>query len=58
LKVGVFFETNEAQVPLSNAESPQSGPIDDVTIETLQLSIERESDTSVMFPTVTAYEVF
>jgi hypothetical protein len=31
-------------VPLSNAESPQCGPINAVTIETLQLSSECEND--------------
>ena len=42
----IFFETNEAQVPLSNAESPQCRPIDGVTIETFQISVESKIDIS------------
>jgi hypothetical protein len=42
----IFFKTNEAQVPLSNAESPQCRPIDVVTIETFQISVESKNDIS------------
>lgn len=42
----IFFKTNEAQVPLSNAESPQCRPIDGVTIETFQISVECNNDIS------------
>jgi hypothetical protein len=41
-----FFKTNEAQVPLSNAESPQCRPIDGVTIETFQISVESKNGLS------------
>lgn len=41
-----FFKTNEAQVPLSHAESPQCLPIDGVTIETFQISVESKNDVS------------
>ena len=39
----LFFKANEAQVPLSNAESPQCRTIDGVTIETFQISAESEN---------------
>jgi hypothetical protein len=45
-RVVYFFKTNEAQVPLSNAESPQCRPIDGVTIETFHISVENENDIS------------
>jgi hypothetical protein len=41
--LGFFFKANEAQVPLSNAESPQCRTIDGVTIETFQISAESEN---------------
>jgi hypothetical protein len=52
-----FFKTNEAQVPFSNAESPQCRPIDGVTIETFQISVEGEKDISDTMAAEIQYEI-